>query len=405
MIMVSKDEAEPSKRRLARKIKGRKAVFGKRIVMVGVVAGLCLAAPVAQAKEPIEIGLDVALTGFLANFDGQFITGVKLATQVINKAGGADGHQLDLHILDDASNATAGMTAANQLLNQFNVAAMINGLSSAQNAAIEPVLARAKVPMIVFSVLPPDPAWAFQANVPSERASDVQFQFVTQQLHAKKIAVVYSQTPYGQNNAKHLAELAAKGNVQIVYSDAVEGSATDMAPQMGRIKDAGAEAVIDVLTGSTHIVEAKAAATVGLTAPLVMAADDLPTYDQATEAYPKLYFTASPSQAYPNIPNPALKAAYENFLSQFTKAGLDPTLISGASFGWDAVQILATAIKNSGATSGDALKSALEHVTVQGTNTLYKFSANDHSGQNDVPTAIQIGRIQDGKVQIVYTPK
>jgi branched-chain amino acid transport system substrate-binding protein len=377
----------------------------KQVIALGAIVGVCLGSSVAQAKEPMEIGMDVALTGFLANFDGQFVSGAKLATQILNDAGGADGHQFNLHILDDASNATAGMTGANQLLNQFNVVAMLNGLSSAQNAAIEPVLARAKVPMIIFSVLPPDPVWAFQANVPSERASDVQFQFATQQLHAKKLAVVYSQTPYGQNNSKRLAELAAKGNVQIVYSDAVEGSATDMAPQMGKIKDAGADAVIDVLTGSTHIVEAKAASTVGLTAPLIMAADDTPTYIKATEAYPRIYFTASPSQAYPNIPNPALKAAYENFLAHFNKAGLDPAIISGASFGWDAVQILATAVKNSGATSGDALKAALERVSVQGTNTLYNFSAKDHSGQDEVPTAIQIGQMQNGKVNIVYTPK
>lgn len=380
-------------------------ITGKRFIAAIAVVALTTGAAAAQAKDPIQVGMAVALTGFLANYDGQFITGVKLATQVVNDSGGADGHPLELHILDDASNATAGMTAANQLLNQFNVTVMLNGLSSAQNAAIEPLLARAKVPMIVFSVLPPDPAWAFQANVPSERGAEVQFHFVTEQLHAKKIAVVYSQTPYGQNNAKRLAELAAQGHVQIVYSDAVEGSATDMTPQMAKIKDANPDVVIDVLTGSTHIVEAKAAATVGLTVPIVMAADDTPTYEKASAAYPAIYFTASPSQAYPNIPNPALKAAYETFLSSFTKAGLDPSAIAGATFGWDAVQILTKAIKDSGATGGDALKAALEHVTIQGSNTVYRFSPSDHSGQNNVPTSIQIGKIQDGKIQIVYTPK
>jgi len=367
-------------------------------------SALTTVAGAAQAKEPIEVGMAVALTGFLANFDGQFVAGAKLGAQVLNDAGGAGGHPINLHILDDASNATAGMAAANQLLNQFNVSVMINGLSSAQNAAIEPVLARAKVPMIIFSVLPPDPAWAFQANVPSERGSEVQFRFATEQLHAKKIAVVYSQTPYGQNNAKRLTELASKANVQIVYSDAVEGSATDMTPQMAKIKDANPDVVIDVLTGSTHIVEAKAAATVGLAVPLVMAQDDTSTYQKATEAYPKTYFTASPSQAYPNIPNPVLKAAYETFLSSFTKAGLDPSAISGATFGWDAIQILGKAVKDSGATGGDALKTALEHVTIQGSNTVYKFSPSDHSGQSEIPTSLQVGKIQDGKVQIVHIP-
>ncbi len=377
----------------------------KRLIALVAAIALATAASAAQAKDHIQVGMAVALTGFLANFDGQFIAGAKLGAHVLNESGGADGHPLDLHILDDASNATTGMTVTNQMLNQFGVTAMLNGLSSAQNAAIEPILARAKVPMVVFSVLPPDPVWAFQANVPSARGVDLEFQFATQQLHAKKIAVVYSQTPYGQNNAKRLNASAANAGIQVVYSDAVEGSATDMTPQLAKIKDAAPYVVIDVLTGATHIVEAKAAATVGLKVPLVMASDDTPTYQKATAAYPATYITVAPSQAYPDIPDLALKAADEAFLANFNKARLDPASIAGASIGWDAVRILAQAVKQSGATGGDALRNALEHVTMQGTNTLYKFSPGDHSGQNDVPVAMQVGKIADGKIQIVYTPK
>ena len=94
-------------------------------------AGLLLAASgAAFAKDPIEIGMAVALTGYLASFDGQLVEGVKLASKRLNAAGGVDGHPLNFHFLDNASNATTGVTVTNQLLNQYSVSVLINGASA-----------------------------------------------------------------------------------------------------------------------------------------------------------------------------------------------------------------------------------------------------------------------------------
>jgi branched-chain amino acid transport system substrate-binding protein len=366
---------------------------------------LCAPSVSAAGKDPLEIGMAVALTGYLANYDGQFIDGAKLAAKHANDAGGIAGHEVKLHVLDNASNATTGVTVTNQLLNQFNVTVMLNGLSSAQNAAVHPILAKAKVPMLVFSILPPNPTWAFLANVPQDRVQALSFQFANEKLHAKKIAVVYSQTPYGQVGAKLLAGLAQKAGVSVLASEGVEPSATDMTPQMAKVKDAGVDAVIDILTGSTHIVEAKAAATVGLKVPIVMASDDMPTYQKSAAAYPNVNFALAPAQAYPNVPDPALKSAIEAFSADYKKSGLDMARISGASFGWDAMKILSQAVEKSGATSGDGLREALEKVTVQGTNTVYKFTPTDHSGQNDVKNELQIGKFQGDKVEIVFASR
>lgn len=365
---------------------------------------LLLGAPgFAAAKEPIEIGMAAALTGFLANYDGQFIDGVKLAVKQANDAGGIDGHMLNLHILDDASNATTGVTVTNQLLNQYNVSVMLNGLSSAQTAAIEPIVARAKVPMIVISVLPPDPIWTFGANLRSEKADTLEIEFGKESLHAGKVAIAYSQTPYGQIGGKVTNEAAQRLGLQVVFSEGVENATTDMTPQMAKIKDAVPDFVADIVTGSVHIVEAKAAATVGLKVPLVMGSDDLPLFRQATAIYLQTYFVAAPAQAYPHVANAGVKAAYEAFQAAYRKAGLDEAEVSGASYGWDAVKILSTAVAASGATGGDKLRAALETITVQGTNTLYKYSAADHTGQMNVPNALQIGRLNGDAVEIVYS--
>jgi len=108
-----------------------------------------------------------------------------------------------------------------------------------------------------------------------------------------------------------------------------------------------------------------------------------------------------PVQAFPNVPNPELKTANAEFLTAYKNAGLDPSGIAGASWGWDAVGTLSHAISSSGATGGEALRAAIEKVDFVGTNAHYKFSPKDHTGQVDAPKALQIGRYRDGSLEIV----
>jgi branched-chain amino acid transport system substrate-binding protein len=372
------------------------------VIAVAALAALAGVSRGAAAKDPIEVGVAGALTGYLASYDGQFIDGVKLGVEQVNAKGGIDGHKINLHVLDDASNATTGVTVTNQLLNQFGVSVMLNGLNSAQNAAIEPILQRAQVPQLVFSILPPDPQWAFLVNLVNERADALEVDYAARVLHAKKIALVYSQTPYGQGAAKFMAARAKSLGMEVVYSQAIEPSVIDMTPQMAALKATGAEAALDVLTGAPHIVEGKAAATVGLEIPLVQADDDLPTHKKMAEAYPNTVFDATAVQLYPNIDNPETKAACGAFIDAYTKAGKSLATISGASFGWDAVRILDKAVTVAGSTKGADIQNALEKVTVQGCNTLYKYTAADHSGQADAPTESRIVKLNaDGTVAVV----
>ncbi|MFI4994346.1 MAG: ABC transporter substrate-binding protein [Hyphomicrobiales bacterium] len=363
-------------------------------------SALLLAAP-AKAADPIEIGMSVALTGYLASFDGQVVDGAKLAVKRVNDAGGADGHELRLHILDNASNATTGVTVTNQLLNQFNVAVMINGASSAQSVAILPIAARNKVPFITTSQLPPQPVWAFLAGPAYEEVLERQLQFAKQRLKAKKIAFLYSQTPYGQNGAKLLAKRAPELGLEIVFLEGAEGSVTDLTPQVSKAKDAQPDALLDFFTGPIHIVEAKAAATVGLTVPIIMAHDDSAVASQAAANFANSYNVVLAVQAFPNIQDAQLKKANGDFLKIYEAAKLDPAGVGGASWGWDAVYTLVTAVTETHGVSGEPLRAALEKVDFFGTTAHYKFTPSDHTGQVETGKGLQIGQFKSGKVEIV----
>ncbi len=383
---------------------------GRSLAAVILVAALTVpgAASFGAAKDPIEVGVPVGLTGYLAGYDGQFVDGVKLGVDELNAKGGIDGRQINLHVLDNASNATTGVTVTNQLINQFGVSVMLTGGSSAQNTAIEPILERAQVPQIVFSLLPPNPVWAFTVNLINAHGDALgdalQVDYASKTLHAKKIALLYSQTPYGQGAAKFMTARANALGMEVVYSQAIEPSLTDMTPQMSGVKASGAQAVLDILTGAPHIVEGKAAAAVGLTVPLVQGDDDVPTHKNVATAYPNTVFYATGVQLYPNIDNPATKAACAAFIGAYTKAGKSMATISGAAFGWDAVRVLDRAVSQAKSAKGPDIHAALEKVSVQGCNALYKFTPADHTGQAATATPSRIAKFNaDGSIGIVFS--
>jgi branched-chain amino acid transport system substrate-binding protein len=355
----------------------------------------------AKAADPIEIGTVAALTGYLATYDGNFLNGLKLAVQVINDAGGTEGHQLNLHILDGASNATTGVTDVNQLLNQYGVTVMLNGASSATTAAIYPIIADAQVPIVTLSQLPPERVWAYESTTDFAAVMSLELDFTTKVLNAKKIGILYNQTPAAQKATETLKELAPKWGLEVVSIQGVATDATDFTPQFSAFKDAKPEAILDFVTGPAHILEAKAAATVGLDAALVMGLDDTSTFQQASEIYPNAYLSAIPVQVYPDIADEGLKAAVGEFLDAYSKAGLDPAGVQAAASGWDGPHMLAAAVKATGATSGEALRAAFENLDYQGVVTHWRFTPDDHTGQAN-SNALSTVKYENGALKVVF---
>lgn len=380
---------------MSRTMTGRRAICAFVAIAI---AGIAL--PV-RAAEPIQIGMAVSLTGYLAAVDRQFVDGVKLAAKVVNDAGGVNGRHLSLQIMDNASNATTGVTVTNQLLKQHEIKLMLNGALSAQTVGILPIISRAEIPVIAVAQLPADPGWVFLTGAAYEATLETQLLFAREKLKATKIAFLHGQTPYGQNGAKLLGTRAKAHGLEVVLSESVAATSLDMTPQLARVKAAKPDVLIDFTTGPIHIVEAKAAATVGLDIPIVMAVDDNTIAVQAAAAYANSYHVVVPVQAFPNIPDASVKDAAEAFLTAYRKAGLDPHGITGASWGWDAVHLAVTALKTTNGTGGKPLMAALERIDYVGTTARYRYGPDDHSGQR-AGTALSISKIKAGGHDIVW---
>ncbi len=379
------------------------AVIGTAAILAAACGASTTGGESTGGKRPVEVGMAIAQTGYLASSDAPVVDGAQLAAKHINDAGGVDGRKINLHIVDMQSTAATAVTVTNQLLNQYMVGVMINGSSSASTAAEAPINAQHQVPMIVASILPPDPKWAFSTLQPVDKYVDAELGFAQKVLHVGSIAVFYSQTPYGQSAAQSMASKAPAFGIRISTSLGIDTNATDLTPQIQKARDAGAEAILDILTGPVQLVLAKNAAGLGLRLPVVMATDDSTVFQQAAAVYSSAYFMLRPPQVYPNVQDAKIKAADEVFVKEYQKAFGGKPGIADAGRGWDAVQILAKAVAASHANTGEALRAAIERVSFAGTGTEFEFTPSDHTGQMSVPNPLVIGQWQGGSFKVVYT--
>jgi branched-chain amino acid transport system substrate-binding protein len=117
------------------------------VSIVTLVAVLC-GAPVANAVDPIPIGVSVSQTGPVALAGQEQILGAQIAEEYFNKHGGVNGRPIKL-IFQDAGSDEA--TAINAYQSQINVAKVVGIMGpslSQQMFAAGPFAVRAKIPVL-----------------------------------------------------------------------------------------------------------------------------------------------------------------------------------------------------------------------------------------------------------------
>lgn len=356
--------------------------------------------------SPIKVGMAVGLTGAYAPGDVPYSHGVQLAVDELNAKGGIDGRKVELIILDTQSAASNAVTVANQLINQNGVVAMINGVASAQTAAVAPVAARAQVPVLAPSLLPEDPEWVFSTLAPQDKgAVAAEVGFTTTVVKPKKAAVMYNSTPFGQAFAESTVKQLEAAGITVTESIGIDLTATDLSSQLVKVRDSGAEVIVGFLGGPNQIVLAKNASSLGLTIPIILSTDTMKTYQTAAGLYPKTYFILAPVERYDSLKDAQMRQAAGDFIAKFTKAypADADQQVGQAAQGFDEFQMLVKALGPCGKNTGEALRAALETTSLVGVSGKYQYSKDDHTGLKQGSVVPGIGHLQDGKIVIDWS--
>ncbi len=196
-------------------------------LMISLLAFHC--APSKAAS--IKIGIAGPFSGFETSAGDQLWFGASVAVDDINAQGGIDGNKLELITADDECQPTVAASVADRLIKE-KVVAVIGHPCTSTTLAASKKYANANILMIT-----PDSTEAkvteqgsnsiFRTCGRSDNQSAVAADFIYNKLKAKKIAIIYSNSPYGASLSKQAKESLEKLRANIALFDHIKFGQTE----------------------------------------------------------------------------------------------------------------------------------------------------------------------------------
>lgn len=345
-----------------------------------------LAASVAgcggSSSKEIKIGLLNEMTGGNATIGTAAANGAKLAIKEINANGGLLGKQIKAVVADNKSEPSESANAMTKLLTQDNVIAVTGTFSSSNAIAAASVAEANKKPYLVAGATNPKVTvdektktvkkYIYRVCFIDPFQGTVAANFASKDLKVKKAAMlVDNSSDYSKGLAEFFEAAFKKEGGEIVSNEAYLQKDTDFKATLTKIKSKGA----DILYVPGYYEEVgkivKQAREMGITVPII-GADG---WDS-----PKLVEIASPSALNDTYftnhysvedTSPKAKAFVEAYTKEF---GQKPEAL--AVLGYDAVYVLADAIKRANSTEAakiiEALATTKDFPAISGVTTINK---------------------------------
>jgi branched-chain amino acid transport system substrate-binding protein len=365
----------------------------------------------ATDPEPIRIGVTCPLTGGSRPMGESVLNAVRLAAEEINWKGGVLGRPIELVVRDDEANPDKGLALAEELIGKAGVVATIGSCNTGVVLKSMSLYQKAKIPLLVpvatgvaitrtFAAGPEHYIFRVSAN------DDIQAQLVAREAieryRLKKVALLHDTTAYGDQGKDFLLAALARYGIRPVALVPFPLGVKDLTDALRRARKAGAEIILTYTVGPELAIIARGRDKLGWKAPIVGSwplswTNFLDTAGNGAEGVrmPQTF-----------IEEPINSRRTEFILTYLGKYNLKrmSSAVSAAQ-GYDAMLLLAAAIRQAGSTEGGKIRAALENLRerVQGVVTTYErpFATNDHEAITD--NMVVMGEVRRGLV--VFTHK
>jgi len=390
-------------------IKRRQVLSGSAAGAVSLASGL--AAPAIAANEPIKIGYLPALTGPSSSTGVGINRGTVMAVEEINAAGGVGGRKIELIVRDTQSDPTKAVNAVAELTQRQKVAMIWGPMNSGEALAATPLIARDKVPML-------HPCWvdslinvqkypmAFRNAPTNQQVGGAANHYVVDVLKLKKVAVISDTTGYGTASVEaYVPMLKAKG-AEVVYTGHIDAANPDLKPDMLRMRDAGAQAIMPWSVNAgflSRILNTRGA--MAWDAPVVgqttLGSGQTKALLEKPEYWNKVYSNNFRNCCYVNGKLPPRAQEFVERLRK-AKTEMGDTLLWWIALGWDGARLMADTIKGGGGSSSGQIVGYLNKLNawpgVYGTVT---FTPQQHNGfQDNEVVMCEVNSLRDGAFNI-----
>lgn len=339
-------------------------VFTRKI-LCGLATALLASSVMAQGAGtgPILIGVSTPLTGNAAYLGQHEKRGAELAVEQINAAGGILGRKLALDVQDNRCNPSEGVTSTTRLLDDKNLVALVGAMCSSVTLAVMPVAERAKVPFVVNistakSIAEKSGAggneWTFQTNPSDDGLAAALAKHLGQQNKFRNIALVGEDTDYGRGGADMLGRALQEKNISIVSTDFFQQGTQDFTTLLTRLNSKKPDAIALYALAADQLNFFRQYQGFGLTIPLTGRVE-LSGLQQKVINSGILNGATSVFPYSPSVDTPENKDFVKSFKAKYNE---EPIYQSFA--GYEAIQVLADALRRAGKADRSELRDALK---------------------------------------------
>ena len=345
-----------------------------------------------SAPDTIKVGLAGVLTGGDGQIGASMLNGSQIAIDEWNAKGGVLGKQIEPVVLDDEGNPQKAVTVAQSLIDagvvavigHFNSGCTIPASNLYSDAKIVEISPGSTNPTYTDRGLP----YAFRVCGRDDQQGAVIANFLRDQEKLDKIAVLNDKTTYGAGLAKVVGDtFTAKGG-QVVAAQGVDPNDLDFRADISVAQGAGAQALVwggMYKGGGPLCVQMREA---GLNVPFVSddGCQDQKFVDTVGGNAQNVF--VSFGKDYTSTP------AAQDFIAAYKKK-YNSDVGSYSIYGYDAAQVLFTAIQKAGSTDADKVAAVMKS---QPFDTIQGQIEFDSKGDLKVADYV-IWTVKDGKLQ------
>ena len=339
----------------------------------------------ADSNAPYKIGGIFSITGYLSWLGQINKQGAELEVELINKAGGINGHPLELVWYDDKSSPEEASRVAQRLINKDRGVALMGTSTTPNSGAVAAVANRTKVPLIVASGYAVDPAkdpWVFNAVHSTDYAVTQGFQYF-QKKGLVKLALLMPMGPLGDQGTKVANKYAGEYGIEIIGNERFDVKSPDVTPQLAKIRAMDPQAIFSFCTGQPAALLARNMHQLGMAMPILVShGNATPGFLKLIEGLNTMILVPSgkimkPEAIADSDPSKKIIMQYSKIYEE--KYGQAPDYFVGMSA--DSVALLAEGLRKAGNADPQKLLTAIENIRefprMQG---VFNMSPEDHYG-------------------------